>query len=67
MTEWQPIETAPESGEWFMTYSPDADDPFDFAVFDREQGHFCKVCCGYQYATHWMPMPPPPQPIGEHE
>ena len=59
--EWQPKETAPRDGSWFLTYSPDKDSDgglhFDFAAWVEEFGDFCKVSCGWQYVTHWMPVP----------
>ena len=63
MDEWRPIETAPKTGEWFMTYTP-GDEPYrlyDFACWLPESEGWGKVRCGFQYATHWRPLPPPPQ------
>lgn len=61
---WQPIETAPRDGRWFLTYSVGSDDEFypnfDFAKFNTETGEFAKCGCGYVFATHWADIPAPP-------
>ncbi|CAN5336469.1 hypothetical protein BH10PSE12_BH10PSE12_02830 [soil metagenome] len=62
--DWHLIATAPKDGSWFITFTPSPGEPFDFAVWEEDYQDFCKVGCGYQYATHWAPMPPPPAPIG---
>jgi hypothetical protein len=62
--EWQPIETAPKDGSWFMTYSMGSDDDcypnFDFAKWSGDG--WAKWGCGFDYATHWTAVPCPPAP-----
>ena len=62
MSEWQPIETAPE-GESLLVYMPtDKRNPIQVARW----GKHTKVI-GNQFAfdmekpTHWMPLPEPPK------
>lgn len=57
--DWQPKETAPRDGSWFLTYSPDSSSPYDVASFDVEYDDFCKYGCGWQYVSHWAPLQPP--------
>jgi len=62
--EWQPIESAPKDGTVFITYSPPVCEGdtcnFDFAEWDTDLEDFCKHGCGWQFATHWRPLPKPP-------
>ncbi len=64
MNNWQPIETAPKDGSTFLTFSPPAlKDPnpdYDTAGYNIETGQFWKAGCGWQWVTHWMPLPEPP-------
>lgn len=54
---WRPIETAPTNGR-FLFYS----DRGDIDTGDMLNG---KCCCEYMHgfgvATHWMPLPTPPE------
>ena len=65
MSEWQPIETAPRTGESVLWGHP---------VHGVQQGHWANgpvSCvydedCGYlspftSPPTHWMPLPAPPK------
>jgi hypothetical protein len=66
MSDWRPIETAPRDGTWFLTYAPGYDPraypgPLDFAVYDTTHREFCKAGCGFDYVTHWRPLPDPPE------
>lgn len=80
--EWQPIETAPKDGSWFVTASF-RDDDFEFEVcrydpyytakyVELENGNYQKELVllmeftsnNFHRATHWMPLPPPPQDNG---
>lgn len=56
---WQPIETAPQDGTMFVTFTPDSDEPFDFAYWAQDDWR--KMCCGFRYVTHWMSLPEPPR------
>lgn len=57
MSEWQPIETAPE-GERVLTYFSDGDFLLCFAAeWKRDEGDDV-------WPTHWMPLPEPPDPAG---
>lgn len=58
---WRTIDSAPRDGSWFLTYIPgmEGDDAFDFAHFDTEWDEFCKIKCGFDLVTHWMPLRAP--------
>lgn len=62
LNQWRPIGSAPRDGTVFLTFIPDmeGEDAFDFAYWSDEWGDFAKVNCGFQYVTHWRPLPPPP-------
>lgn len=65
MTEWQPIETAPRDGSWFIVYIPD--NPMVWGNYElsawmkvgNEPGYFCQTDVSEELegATHWMPLP----------
>lgn len=65
MSEWQPIETAPEEGEFLVFNGEEV----TFASRDSD-GLFWTM--GYRWGehgqmlhlTHWMPLPEPPEQIG---
>jgi hypothetical protein len=58
MSEWQPIETAPKDGTWYLTWGPSGhslaryldcmSDPDMAGWFEGDND------------THWMPLPNPP-------
>lgn len=62
--KWQPIETAPIDGEFLVV---------GYAFAKKENGWWMAVAKGSKYgpydesgepldyATHWMPLPEPPQ------
>lgn len=61
MNEWQPIETAPRDGRWFLCYVP-IDGHRQFLGLYSKQGLLLN-----EYAqpapfppTHWVPLPAPP-------
>jgi len=61
--QWQPIETAPKDGTFILLYDKNVGvhqgrwigSPFSMGW--RQCSNF-----GMYDATHWMPLPPPPQP-----
>jgi len=68
--EWQPIETAPKGGSYFLAYTPSAKlRKIKLAKWGRIwSGHVAYI----KYAifddhgariepTHWMPLPDPPK------
>ncbi len=80
MSEWQPIETAPRDGTWFLlcrqsegweSYEVGRFDPLLFPEYvEAGNGLYRKeMRTGYEWlgfnnfhrATHWMPLPPPPE------
>ena len=57
---WQPIETAPEDGEWILVYS----DHYVFCPFDvvhYDYGAWTNSGGGFAEPTHWVPLPDPPK------
>lgn len=76
MSEWQPIETAPKDG-WSFLVAGELDAPFsgeeglgvfaaDYAYHDGKRWRFVVHSCredggDYGTATHWMPLPEPPE------
>ena len=76
MMEWQPIETAPKDGTWFVIfthgrYEVGRYDPTSWDTFqDAGDGLYRKVSVhvsdwaefnNFSAATHWMPLPDPRQ------
>jgi hypothetical protein len=68
--EWQPIETAPKTNHAILIWVPEIectfcvtwresiyDYPDGWAIF----GGYLRQDQNLQSATHWMPLPPPPQ------
>ncbi len=76
MMDWQPIETAPRDGTWFLLtggqirYGWDGDTQPSVVCgqrtseFGDESWQFAWYDGGYygeyEHPTHWMPLPPPP-------
>ena len=68
---WQPIETAPKDGTWFVAarfvkgceYVR-----YGYAKIDRwhEIGGLDQFNKKFWPATHWMPLPPPPTKDSHH-
>jgi hypothetical protein len=61
MSEWKPIETAPESGE-FLVYIPDGEPKIQVGVWRPNikviGNHFM---FDMWKPTHWMPLPDAPK------
>ena len=60
---WQPIETAP-SDTVVLLYSPDRGVANEARIECREYRN-TKGGSRHAWATHWMPLPPPPALISE--
>lgn len=68
MTEWQPIETAPQSGPFLATGMDEDGEWYPTVVFfDRDfpeqEGRLLTYPSGPGVGwplTHWMPLPSPP-------
>lgn len=61
MSEWQPIETAPKDGTVVLLYCGGKE-----VVSARHYANDCwtpehDMAQGVTWATHWMPLPAPPQ------
>lgn len=75
MSEWQPIETAPrdgtrimlgnEHGVWMADWRPvyqsgyKPDNPWASAMLNHDHIANRREC--YSKATHWLPLPEPPE------
>jgi hypothetical protein len=73
MSKWQPIETAPKTGEPILLYQPseggqigpnlDLDPGYYIFTGWFVRGHW--YCCEYDAfekdPTHWQPLPEPPK------
>jgi hypothetical protein len=62
---WQPIETAPKDGTWFLAYSPNGN--WRRISWGRNRHHeLCWCAADYWWLeterqfTHWQPLPTPP-------
>lgn len=64
---WQPIETAPRDGTWFLATGFDYgrnDKPRHYAVVFWEGYSFISDPLStesFDYLTHWMPLPEAPE------
>ena len=68
--KWQPIETAPRDGTEFLAFKPSSFGPIivvcewldeDHPDYDGETPHVTWDFSGFWDATHWMPLPQPPE------
>lgn len=66
MSEWQPIETAPEDGTKILAYSPRAPgSKIRVTWYRKAEDNASYIGWGefnmdYWPPTHWMPLPTPP-------
>ncbi|UYW25733.1 DUF551 domain-containing protein [Methylorubrum extorquens] len=67
--KWQPIDTAPKDGSWFLACNPASSmcwAPFEFASWNEQGGFYCEEDVSEPTeATHWMPLPAPPASSGQ--
>ncbi|MDE2096351.1 MAG: DUF551 domain-containing protein [Patescibacteria group bacterium] len=63
MDEWQPIETAPESGS-FLVWAPGKIGGSQYAVCNKRREGLCIIDGHFAWdmpkPTHWRPLPEPP-------
>ena len=64
MSEWQPIETAPQDGTWVVLCRATDMDCIIAAVWEAADNDFSWATLDGSYhknwGTHWMPLPEPP-------
>lgn len=68
MSEWRCIDTAPKDGRGVMAYIRSGWIEGVYWVYDR--WHFLSDGSpteSHQQPTHWMPLPSPPDSIGERK
>ena len=58
--EWQPFETAPKTGEWFLAIWAQTGRPV-YAVVAWRGGFWVEASEEVGPFTHWMSLPQPPQ------
>lgn len=73
---WQPIDTAPKDGTWIIVSGDGRVEPACWEQRKDDDGHSGWCAAGSSYGgvlydihyelefnpTHWMPLPPAPQP-----
>jgi hypothetical protein len=69
VTEWQPIETAPRDGDWFLVWNPNSNmcwGCYDMSAWTGDNGGYFMEQDTSEEAefTHWMPLPKPPMGEG---
>ena len=59
MTDWQPIETAPDDGRKIIVYGGSRTEP----TIEEADGGWWRLYIGAMNSipTHWMPLPEPPK------
>lgn len=66
---WQPMETAPKDGSRVLLFSPTESDYVRVgwwsAIYKEWMSH--QSCTLFTHATHWMPLPAPPQETSPDE
>lgn len=74
--EWQPIESAPKDGSWFLGYDPDSNmawAPYELISWVAPNpewgittGYYCQDDTSEETpCTMWMPLPSPPSLMKE--
>jgi hypothetical protein len=65
MIDWQPIETAPRDGTWFLAFGKHSRDRCTMMVICWDgDPDWVSADDGYRpylSPTHWMPLPNPPK------
>jgi hypothetical protein len=68
-SEWQPIETAPKDGTWFLVVDPNSNmcwAPYGFCAWMTDwsgKSYWCEEDVSEEiFPTHWMPLSDPPTP-----
>lgn len=63
MSEWQPIDTCPQDGTWFLSVGRSSNIPCIIRPIGPGSGQFEDFWGGgwFDEATHWMPLPEPPK------
>jgi hypothetical protein len=74
MSEWQPIETAPKDGTRFLTWCTTygvrvgmAYNRHDHDDWLSNLDAYGRSSKGGMRASHWQPLPPPPETPGDHD
>jgi hypothetical protein len=61
--DWQPIETAPSDTQ-VLLYTPNLHESNPERIESRVY-HDSRAGSRHAWATHWMPLPPPPNQVKE--
>lgn len=63
LEEWQPIETAPKDGSWFLAWAQRDSSPYRVSWGRNHNGQltWCTMFGSFfeGYLTHWKPLDPP--------
>lgn len=67
VTGWQPIETAPKGGDWFIAFQGGEMYPCEWAGDEEANrfGWYSHFDRSIEEPTHWMPLPAAPKPSPE--
>jgi hypothetical protein len=60
VSDWQPIETAPQDGTEVLVYASPYEDLRGFCCVAKWHPDAGWCVCELRMATHWMPLPPAP-------
>jgi len=63
MSQWQPIETAPKDGQYFLAYAPGCGRLLMRCWSEQSSETFALEGPSWKNPepTHWMPLPPAPE------